>query len=337
MHPELPPSRIFRNKLVTYACWIDCRDCGKSYAITTWGWGRLKVNGGKDLPRCPACVYGRKKILKELARTKNRVSNEAALAGIPKGKIPTVKLRKAPASGVPRYSGLRKAWYIPYFFKSTKGKDEKVVVLEATTEAEAVEEAREWYVKALLHGATWLPDDFSAERPQSAESRAVTARLRMIWNKAKRKRPIQESIKRRPVKVTRYRYKVVVNGKIIGSNFKNREQAIKAAREANPPEKMLFPKIKKCKWCGQLPVGDGCTLKHISVDCANLVGIRTQKISWRYKVAIWNEILRFGTFAGNDDFQREHALLVGWSSIKGMLPFEPPAETTTDPLDGFEI
>jgi hypothetical protein len=337
MHPDPPPPKIRGGKTIHYAAWIACKDCGKSYAITTQSWNRLKANGGKDRPRCPACKYQRNQVKKEIGRMKTRFIREAALAGIPKDRMPSVRLRKAPASGVPRYNPILKAWYIPYFFKSDKFKDQRMVVLEAATEEQAVEEARDWYVRALMHGATWLPDDFTADRPWNDDTQAVIRRLRMIWNKAKRKQPIKESIQRYAVKVTQYRYKAIVNNTVVARGLRSRKEATEAVRKANPLEKVLDPKPKKCKWCGQLPVGDGRALMHVSVDCANVTGIKTRNISWRFKVAIWNEILRFGTFAGNDDFQREHVMLVGWHCVKGMLPFEPPAEEVADPLEGFEI
>jgi hypothetical protein len=268
---------------------------------------------------------------------KTRFVREAALAGIPKERIKAVRLRKAPASGVPRYNPVRKAWYIPYFFKSDKSKDQRVVVLEAETEEQAVVEARQWYVRALMHGATWLPDDFTSERPLKGDTKVIVERLRMIWNKAKRKHPIKDSVRRYAVKITRYRYKAVVNGKVLATGLKSREEATEIVRKANPQEKLFDPGLKKCKWCGQFPVGNGYSVKHVSADCANITGIKTKGISWRFKVAIWNEILRFGMFAGNDDVQREHVLLVGWDCVKGALPFEPPAEPVADPLDGFEI
>lgn len=306
-----------------------------------------KVSGQYHKPERPTCRPCRRALIhaNKKRNEKRPGKPECQLAGkFRKETIAKMHLRQAPASGIPLQCAFSKRYFVRFFLgKSRNIENEQRAYLEATDEASAIAEARDWYTRALLHGAKWLPEDFTAERlPPDADTRKTHRILKDLRKKAKpRKKPkkMYTRICKRWVRVYTVveRWTVFNKNQRVRSDLKSREEAEALASElieqnkaAEPP----LPELLECVKCGKPPVWKKRSIVHEGDDyCPNGITIRDTRFKSSTKRALWNQVLRHGECAGWGDFRFEHVRLL--EKIKQAVPDRRPE--TKDPLEGFEV
>jgi hypothetical protein len=333
--PPLPPGKRY-----PYVQWGDCSKCSARFPMTAHMVRKAAGLSGKpELPTCSKCRNAVKK-LREKRQRANLGGPECRFTGkLAPGKLGKMHLRRAPASGLPAWCNLRKRYYVRYFLgRGRKVTDEQRAYLDATKEADAIEEARDWYTRALLHGAQWLPEGFTAEAEVADEllrTRKVLEKMR--WKNRRIRPPRRIRIEKRQVRsyVMVDVFTVFWNGKSVKSRIKSRAEAHEIARATRKKYKKQStePGLKPCLKCGVKPVWRSKTLIHEGDEyCPNRVMLRDKRFSRLTKIALWNTTLRHGDYGGWWDFRFEHVLLM--EKILRAIPDAPPAH---DPLEGFEI
>lgn len=336
MNPDPPlPS----GKRYPYIQWGDCSKCGTRFPMSLNMVRKAQGLVGKpERPTCQKC-----RLVVKKRRSKRVGKPECLFAGkISAGTLAKMHLRQAPESGTPSWCPFKKRFYVRYFLGRGRAvADEERAYLDATTEPEAIEEARDWYTRALLHGAKWLPEEFAAEGVDNDHQRTL-ATLRKIRRKGRRIRPPRKvRIRRRKIRawVLVDRFTVTYNGKTVRSDLKTRAAAEQLAVETRERYRIQAqePGLLKCVKCGVKPIWDGKTLVHEGDDyCANMVMIRDRRIGRQARIALWNLVLRHGDYGGWWDFRFEHIMLS--NKIREVIPDRKPyTRKTEDPLEGFEI
>jgi 1,2-phenylacetyl-CoA epoxidase PaaB subunit len=333
--PPLPPGKRY-----TYVQWGDCSKCSARFPMTLNMVRKAQGLVGKpELPKCQKCRNAVK--VRRMKRDRANLGGpECRFAGkIAPGTLKKMHLRRAPASGTPSLCPLMKRYYLRYFVgRGRKVTDEQRAYLDATDEEAAIEEARDWYTRALLHGAQWLPEDFYAEATQSDDLVRTRKILEKMRKKNRRTRPPRRvTIEKRQVRsyIMVDRFTVYYNGKTVKGGLTSREEAHKVAKVTRKKHKIhaTEPSLKPCLKCGVKPVWQVGTLIHEGDEyCPNRVMLQDKRFTRRTKIALWNTTLRHGDYGGWWDFRFEHVLLM--EKIRRAIPDAPPAH---DPLEGFEI
>ena len=340
MPEDLPP--LPKGKRYPYVQWGDCSKCGIRFPMTEYMVRKTTGLSGKPaLPTCGKCRWKvdarrRKRGGKVLGKPECRFAAKLSSA-----KMAKMHLRQAPASGTPLWCSLKKRWYVLYFLgKSRNRVDEQRAYLDALKEDEAIGEARDWYTRALLHGAKWLPDDFTAEAAPPDEDILKTRRiLKSLRSKGRRvRKPRKVVVRKRQIRsyVMVDRWAVLYNNRIVRSDLKTRKAADKLAEATRSIHRTVAKEagLQRCVKCGKKPVWDGKTLVHDGDDyCPNAVMIRDLRFSRNTRIALWNLVLRHGDYGGWWDFRFEHILLM--EKIKNVIPDRK--KRNADPLEGFEI
>lgn len=337
---DLPPRP--KDPRYTYVAEGTCSDCGRRFPMTARMVYKTTLTGDhRERPKCSTCR--RVKTTRKAKRAEKKLKRPAEIKA---GYLCKVRLRHAPASGVPQYCNFTSRWFISYFTLRGRGlaREEKRAYLEADTEGRAITEAHDWYVRALLHGAQWLPGDFTRTRvkePWTPEERAARRALAALCRVEfpKHRHVIKAQVLRHKVRVYRWatRYRVRVQGVIVARNIVSKSSAMALAAERRVNEPAPEPALKPCLKCGVPPVWDGNKLVHEGGEyCANAVMVRDMRFSRRSKIALWNRVLRTGYHAGWWDFRLEHVLLD--QKIRQVVtPLPAATGAAADPLDGFEI
>lgn len=318
---------------------IDCARCGKSFEPSESLKKRIKEK--RDPGRCPQCRYQLDLERMKKAMTKSTNVWCAVRRTIPQQEVRKMFIRPLPDNGVPWIDKNHYTrWYVRYLVGTDptklKTSDERRAYMVAETEEEAVSEARQWIIRAVMQGATNLSRTFVAKGKPTAPMVRAMSMLRNL----NRDRKKEVTINRRLL------YDILVDGEVVDTKDVWQDAEAQAAVLRRKLAPRILPEDPDnpfpCALCGRKPVWkDRNILQHAEFDCPNVVVLKVAPWPRTVRVMLWNRVFSKGELRGLGVVNKQHIRGAAQEMVDIAMgrhvPMFRKKKKAADPLEGFEV